>query len=64
MSASDDVLMSDDKAPTRLHEKTIDNLRTQRILLLDTALDDEIGSELCAQMVLLSVEDPVADIAL
>ena len=56
--------MSDDKAPTRLHEKTIDNLRTQRILLLDTALDDEIGSELCAQMVLLSVEDPVADIAL
>lgn len=64
VSASDDVLMSDDKAPTRLHEKTIDNLRTQRILLLDTALDDEIGSELCAQMVLLSVEDPVADIAL
>ena len=32
--------------------------------MLDTALDDEIGSQLCAQLVILSVDDPSADISL
>lgn len=36
----------------------------QRILMLDTALDDEIGSQLCARMVMLAADDPAADIAL
>ena len=32
--------------------------------MLDSALDDEIGSQLCAQLVMLSADDPDADIAL
>ncbi|MCH5642950.1 ClpP family protease [Gordonia sp. ABSL49_1] len=53
-----------DTRPHVLRKRTADNLINQRILMLDTALDDEIGSLLCAQMVMLSAEDPVADISL
>ncbi|MFW0784436.1 ATP-dependent Clp protease proteolytic subunit [Gordonia sp. CPCC 206044] len=56
--------MSEDRRPLPLRKRTAESLLTQRILMLDSALDDEIGSELCAQLVLLAAEDPVADISL
>ena len=56
--------MSDDTTPIPLRERTTEGLLHQRILMLDTALDDEIGSHLCARMVMLAAEDPAADIAL
>lgn len=45
-------------------ERVVEQLRADRILLLDRALDDEIGSRLCAQLVLLSAQDRAADISL
>lgn len=57
--------MSDDTpTPLPLRKRTAESLLSQRILVLDAALDDEIGTQLCAQLVTLSVEDPSADIAL
>lgn len=56
--------MSDQPRPLALGRRTAESLLDQRILLLDTALDDEIGALLCAQLVLLSAEDPVTDISL
>lgn len=57
--------MNDD-IPTSLplRKRTAEGLLSQRILVLDAALDDEIGTQLCAQLVTLSAEDPSADIAL
>ncbi|HMS74341.1 ATP-dependent Clp protease proteolytic subunit [Gordonia sp. (in: high G+C Gram-positive bacteria)] len=56
--------MSDEKRTLPLSKATAESLLNQRILMLDSALDDEIGSQLCAQLVLLSAYDPTADIAL
>lgn len=56
--------MTDEKRPLVLAKRTAEDLLEQRILLLDTALDDEIGALLCAQLVLLSAADPHADISL
>ena len=47
-----------------LARRTAEQLLHHRILLLDSPLDDENGSQLCAQLALLSAEDPRADIAL
>lgn len=56
--------MNDEHRPPTLGRRTAEDLLGHRILLLDTALDDEIGAMLCAQLVLLSAEDPVSDISL
>jgi ATP-dependent Clp protease protease subunit len=56
--------MSDERRPLALGQRTVEDLLGQRILLLDTALDDEIGALLCAQLVLLSADDPTTDISL
>ena len=56
--------MTDERRPLALGKRTAEDLLGQRILLLDTALDDEIGALLCAQLVLLSAEDPTTDISL
>lgn len=56
--------MTDERRPLALGKRTAEGLLGQRILLLDTALDDEIGALLCAQLVLLSVDDPTTDISL
>ncbi|SIR78683.1 ClpP family protease [Williamsia sterculiae] len=56
--------MSDDTRTPPLTRRTAESLLSQRILMLDSALDDEIGSQLCAQLVMLSAEDPVTDIGL
>ena len=46
----------DDQLTTRLLH--------QRIVVLGTAVDDAVANRLCAQLLLLSAEDPRADIAL
>ena len=56
--------MTDEKRPLVLGRRTAEELLGERILLLDTALDDEIGALLCAQLVLLSTDDPTTDISL
>jgi ATP-dependent Clp protease, protease subunit len=56
--------MTDERRPLALGKRTAEELLGQRILLLDTALDDEIGALLCAQLVLLSADDPTTDISL
>ncbi|QTI71072.1 ClpP family protease [Gordonia polyisoprenivorans] len=56
--------MSEHKTSPPLRKRTAESLLNQRILMLDSALDDEIGSALCAQLVMLSAQDPVADIGL
>ncbi|MDQ1104220.1 ClpP family protease [Nocardioides zeae] len=55
--------MSDDRPPL-LGRRTAEELLAQRVLLLDRPLDDENGSQLCAQLVLLADEDPTTDISL
>jgi ATP-dependent Clp protease, protease subunit len=56
--------MTDEQRPLALGKRTAEDLLGQRILLLDTPLDDEIGALLCAQLVLLSADDPTTDISL
>ncbi len=56
--------MTDGQRPLALGRRTAEDLLGQRILLLDTALDDEFGALLCAQLVLLSADDPTSDISL
>ena len=46
----------DDQLTTRLLH--------QRIVVLGTAVDDAVANRLCAQLLLLSAEDPRADVAL
>lgn len=55
--------MTDDRTPL-LGRRTAEELLAQRVLLLDQPLDDENGSQLCAQLVLLADEDPTTDISL
>ncbi|HET8602062.1 MAG TPA: ATP-dependent Clp protease proteolytic subunit [Segeticoccus sp.] len=47
-----------------LADEVAARLQHQRILLLDGALDDQLGTRLCGELVLLSAEDPRADISL
>ena len=56
--------MTDERRPPALGQRTAEDLLGRRILLLDTALDDEIGAMLCAQLALLSADDPATDISL
>jgi ATP-dependent Clp protease protease subunit len=56
--------MTDERRPLALGKRTAEDLLGQRILLLDAPLDDETGAVLCAQLVLLSAEDPLTDISL
>ncbi|OYN99516.1 ATP-dependent Clp protease proteolytic subunit [Enemella evansiae] len=56
--------MSEEMKTLPLSRRTAKDLLGRRILMLDSALDDEIGSQLCAQLMLLSAEDPVTDIGL
>lgn len=45
-------------------ESVFDKLLKERILFLGDQVDDQIANKLCAQMLLLSAEDPERDIAL
>ena len=53
----------DDKNPL-FSERAREQLRHQRILVLDGVLDDDNGTLLATQLLTLAAEDPAADIAL
>lgn len=57
--------MSDEevKPPHPLSRQVAEQLLDQRVIVLDTALDDEIGTRLISQLYLLSAADPRADIS-
>jgi ATP-dependent Clp protease, protease subunit len=57
--------MSHDQTPTRpLDDELASRLLHQRIIVLGTELDEHVGNRLCAQLLLLSAEDPRSDINL
>ena len=45
-------------------DQLLDRLLNERILLLGTEVDDAVANRLCGQLLLLSAEDPEADIQL
>jgi ATP-dependent Clp protease protease subunit len=47
-----------------LDDELASRLLHQRIIVLGTALDEHVGNRLCAQLLLLSAEDPRSDINL
>lgn len=51
-----------EQTPVPLAEQVASRLLHQRIVVLDSQLDDTIGARLCAQLFLLSAEDSHADI--
>ena len=51
-------------ATAALDEQLISRLMFQRIVLLGTEVDDQVANRLCAQLLLLSAEDPGRDISL
>lgn len=51
------------KPPHPLSRQIAEHLLDERIIVLDTALDDEIGTRLISQLYLLSAADPRADIS-
>ena len=52
------------RAAAGLDEQLISRLMFQRIILLGTEVDDRVANRLCAQLLLLSAEDPRGDISL
>ncbi|MGO1317769.1 MAG: ClpP family protease [Cellulomonadaceae bacterium] len=57
--------MSTQTAPPRpLDDELATRLLHQRIIVLGTELDETVGNRLCAQLLLLSAEDPRRDVAL
>jgi ATP-dependent Clp protease protease subunit len=51
-------------ATAALDEQLASRLMFQRIILLGTEADDRVANRLCAQLLLLSAEDPRSDISL
>lgn len=53
-----------DTATTPFDEQLLSRLLHQRIIVLGAEVDDPIANRICAQLLLLSAEDPRADISL
>ncbi|GHJ35267.1 ClpP family protease [Streptomyces sp. TS71-3] len=53
-----------DTAPTRFDDTLAEHLLAQRIVFLGTQVDEVSANRVCAQMLLLSAEDPRNDISL
>ncbi|MGQ4596495.1 ATP-dependent Clp protease proteolytic subunit [Nocardia sp. R6R-6] len=51
-------------AGLNLSDSVFERLLRERIIFLGTQVDDDIANKLCAQILLLSAEDPTKDIAL
>ena len=51
-------------AGMNLSDSVFERLLRERIIFLGSAVDDEIANKLCAQILLLSAEDPTRDISL
>ena len=56
--------MAHDEKNPLFSERVRDQLRHQRVLVLDGVLDDDNGTLLATQLLTLAAEDPAADIAL
>lgn len=61
---SDKPQMTSPGAGMNLGDSVYDRLLSERIIFLGTQVDDEIANKLCAQILLLSAEDPTRDISL
>ena len=64
MSSLSSSLMSGDVSGMNLNDSVFERLLRERIIFLGSQVDDEIANELCAQILLLSAEDPTRDISL
>ena len=51
-------------AGMNLNDSVFERLLRERIIFLGTQVDDDIANKLCAQILLLSAEDPTRDISL
>ncbi|MFF0492823.1 ATP-dependent Clp protease proteolytic subunit [Nocardia sp. NPDC003482] len=56
--------MTSPTAGLNLSDSVYERLLRERIIFLGTQVDDDIANKLCAQILLLSAEDPTRDIAL
>ncbi|RJO69828.1 ATP-dependent Clp protease proteolytic subunit [Nocardia panacis] len=56
--------MTSATAGLNLSDSVYERLLRERIIFLGTQVDDDIANKLCAQILLLSAEDPTRDIAL
>jgi ATP-dependent Clp protease, protease subunit len=59
-----DAEMRSPGAGMTLNDSVYDRLLRERIIFLGQAVDDTIANQICAQLLLLSAEDPERDIAL
>ncbi len=57
-------VMTTATAGLNLSDSVYERLLRERIIFLGTQVDDDIANKLCAQILLLSAEDPTKDIAL
>ncbi|AMY18381.1 ATP-dependent Clp protease, protease subunit [Rhodococcoides kroppenstedtii] len=57
-------VMTSATAGLNLSDSVYERLLRERIIFLGTQVDDDIANKLCAQILLLSAEDPTRDIAL
>ena len=61
---SDKISMNSSSTGMNLSDSVYERLLRERIIFLGTQVDDEIANKLCAQILLLSAEDPTRDISL
>ena len=61
---TDQIRMAQASAGMILSDSVYERLLRERIIFLGTQVDDEIANKLCAQILLLSAEDPTRDISL
>jgi ATP-dependent Clp protease protease subunit len=58
------VVMTSTTAGLNLSDSVYERLLRERIIFLGTQVDDDIANKVCAQILLLTAEDPTRDIAL
>lgn len=58
------VVMTSATAGLNLSDSVYERLLRERIIFLGTQVDDDIANRICAQILLLTAEDPTKDIAL
>ncbi len=63
-SAGVGPVMTSASAGLNLSDSVFERLLRERIIFLGTQVDDDIANKLCAQILLLSAEDPTRDISL
>ena len=61
---SEKISMNSSTTGMSLGDSVYERLLRERIIFLGTQVDDEIANKLCAQILLLSAEDPTRDISL